>query len=79
MFCPLCGSASSVIKSVSPRRRGSDAPESDTPTVTSWWWRRRQCTVCKHRWTTLEVTEAIVDKAAQLDRLLEIIAVDKEA
>jgi transcriptional regulator NrdR family protein len=39
-------------------------------------WRRRECTVCKHRWTTFEVPEAIVDKAAQMDRLMNELTKD---
>jgi transcriptional regulator NrdR family protein len=64
MICPKCASPSKVWKSSKSKGRRKDG---DTKQML---WRRRECTVCKHRWTTFEVPEAIVDKAAQMDRLM---------
>lgn len=53
MRCPNCGSTKSIVK--------EKRPVKNKPEITR---RRRECLVCKTRWTTHELLAGKVDKPA---------------
>jgi transcriptional regulator NrdR family protein len=56
MNCPKCQSQQTIVYNSRPK---------DSTT-----WRRRKCLDCKHRWTTIEVTEDVFDFIDQIDKAI---------
>lgn len=54
--CPVCGSAEVGTTDSRPRSGGSIR-------------RRRECGACKHRWTTIEISEAVFKSLISADTL----------
>lgn len=63
MLCPKCGSGSTWVVS------------SKIHKLHNYKWRRRECQVCGHRFTTYEVenTKELWDAVRKLDKIQEIV------